>query len=320
VRTLLLPERHFDFRSRWPTRFLFKALTVSQEQPGHLLVTRIGGRLAVTPLLMAVLTAAVVDASLAIDSVPAVFSVTRDPFLAYTASTFAVLGLRSLYFALSGILDRFRYLRLSLVFVLLAVAAKTFVHRYDHTATVLTLAVVAAVVLAGVAASAARTRSWRGAEALKKSRPTPLEDLSEAIEVSRTNLRKVLILIAGTLVVIIGLIIAPLPGPGPVILVPIGLGILATEFIWARRLLDTLRAQADGLQRRVDGIVSRTSIWTVPAIVAAYWGTIIGVSLVIKGPTPATYWVVSGSVFVPIGIWALRAGWRWGRQRRDESR
>lgn len=315
LRTLIMPEHHYDFRSRWPTRPLLRLFRVSTEYRGQKLFARVEGRWGITPIMLVVLTASVMDATFAIDSVPAVFSVTRDPFLAYTASIFAVLGLRSLYMAIAGIVGRFRYLRVSLVFVLLCVAGKMFIGRYDPESTLITLVTVASIIVLGVGTSALRNRMLRRDEGHEEIRPTPLEDLTEAVEVSRRNFRKVVILIIGTLVVLIGILIAPLPGPGPVILVPIGLGLLATEFIWARRLLETLRAQTDALQRSTDEVIRRTSILIVPLVVLGYWGSVVAASLWIRLKEPTLFWVVAASAFLPISVWAWGAVARWRRGR-----
>lgn len=315
LRTLVLPEHSYDFRTRWPTRPLLRLFRVSTEHRGQKLFARVDGRWAITPIMLVVLTASVLDATFAIDSVPAVFSVTRDPFLAYTASTFAVLGLRSLYIAVAHVVGGFRYLRISLVFVLLCVAGKMFIGRYDPHANLVTLVAVAMIILLGVGASALRNFMLRRVEGPGHVRPTPLEDLTEAVEVSRRNLRKVVILIVGTVVVLIGIVIAPLPGPGPVILVPIGLGLLATEFIWARRLLETLRAQSDVVQRRTDEVIRRTSILIVPMIVAGYWVSVVAASLWVPIKKPVVFWVVACSAFLPLAVWAWSAVIRWRRDR-----
>jgi tellurite resistance protein TerC len=85
---------------------------------------RQGGRLVATPLLIALIVVETTDLVFALDSIPAVFAVSRDPFLVYTSNVFAMLGLRSLYFLLAGVVERFRYLRLGLAAILVFVAGK----------------------------------------------------------------------------------------------------------------------------------------------------------------------------------------------------
>jgi tellurite resistance protein TerC len=82
------------------------------------------GALMVTPLLLALLVVEATDLIFAVDSIPAIFAVTGDPFLVFTSNVFAILGLRSLYFALAGMIDRFRYLKVALAGVLAIVGTK----------------------------------------------------------------------------------------------------------------------------------------------------------------------------------------------------
>jgi len=93
------------------------------------------------------------DLLFAIDSIPAVFAVTQDPFIVFTSNVFAILGLRSLYFALAGLMEQFRYLKISLVFILAYVAVKMIlVHHYPIPIPV-TLGVIGGILLVGVGAS-----------------------------------------------------------------------------------------------------------------------------------------------------------------------
>jgi tellurite resistance protein TerC len=82
------------------------------------------GMLMLTPLALALIVVEFTDLIFAVDSIPAIFAITADPFLVFTSNVFAILGLRSLYFALSGMLDKFRYLKLSLALVLMVVGVK----------------------------------------------------------------------------------------------------------------------------------------------------------------------------------------------------
>jgi tellurite resistance protein TerC len=122
------------------------------------------GALLATPLLLAVVMVELSDAIFAVDSIPAIFAITTDPFLVFTSNVFAILGLRSLYFALSGIIDRFRYLKVALSFVLILIGGKMLAHHWlepllgDHVSLV-TLAAVAAILAAGVLASLTRPLS-----------------------------------------------------------------------------------------------------------------------------------------------------------------
>ena len=82
----------------------------------------------ITPLLLALIMVEFTDLIFAVDSIPAIFAITTDPFLVFTSNVFAILGLRSLYFALAGMIDRFRYLKVALALVLLLVGVKMMTH------------------------------------------------------------------------------------------------------------------------------------------------------------------------------------------------
>lgn len=120
--------------------------------------TRIEGRMTVTPLFLVLLLVESTDLLFAVDSVPAVLAVTRDPFLVFTSNVFAILGLRSLYFALAGAMSRFRYLKMSLVFILAFVGVKMmFVHHYAIP-TLVSLSFIIGILAVGVAASVVGNR------------------------------------------------------------------------------------------------------------------------------------------------------------------
>jgi tellurite resistance protein TerC len=100
--------------------------------PGHATIERApsAGKLLLTPLALALILVESTDVIFAVDSIPAIFAITADPFLVFTSNVFAILGLRSLYFALAGMLDKFRYLKVSLALVLLVVGLKMFLAEW----------------------------------------------------------------------------------------------------------------------------------------------------------------------------------------------
>jgi tellurite resistance protein TerC len=77
-----------------------------------------------TPLALALIVVEATDLIFAVDSIPAIFAITADPFLIFTSNVFAILGLRSLYFALAGLIDKFRYLKVSLSLILILIGVK----------------------------------------------------------------------------------------------------------------------------------------------------------------------------------------------------
>lgn len=110
---------------RNPVLKLFrKIVPVTPEYHGQKFFTRIGGRLWATPLFVALLVVEFTDIVFAIDSVPAIFAITSEPFIVFTSNVFAILGLRSLYFALAGLMQMFHYLHYGLAAVLMFVGGK----------------------------------------------------------------------------------------------------------------------------------------------------------------------------------------------------
>src|SRR5262249_45576285 len=92
--------------------------------------TRVEGKLAMTPMFLALIVVETTDLVFAVDSIPAVIGLTQDPFLVFTSNVFAILGLRSLYFALADLLGRFHYLKYSLVAILAFVGVKMLIHDF----------------------------------------------------------------------------------------------------------------------------------------------------------------------------------------------
>ena len=117
------------------------------------------GKRMATPLFLALMLVEVSDIIFAVDSIPAIFAVTQDPFIVYTANIFAILGLRSLYFLLAGIIDRFKYLKVGLSFVLVFVGIKMCLLEVVKIPSWLSLIVIALLLGGSVYWSLHKTRS-----------------------------------------------------------------------------------------------------------------------------------------------------------------
>jgi tellurite resistance protein TerC len=143
-------------------RVLRRTLPISSHHDGSRLVTVINGRRAGTPLLAALMMVAAFDVMFALDSIPAIFAVTRDTFVVFAANAFSLLGMVSLYFVLDGLLSRFRYLHLGLAAILAYVAAKMLLVDFWHPPIGLSLAAIAApLALAAIASALAERRHAR---------------------------------------------------------------------------------------------------------------------------------------------------------------
>ncbi|SDS20882.1 TerC family protein [Agrococcus carbonis] len=125
---------------------------------GQRFLVRRAGVVMATPLLAVLVLVEVTDIIFAVDSIPAIFAVTAEPFIVFTANAFAILGLRAMYFLLADLMHRFVYLKVGLAVVLLWVGAKMALLDVLYIPTPVSLAVVAAIIAASVVASLVRTR------------------------------------------------------------------------------------------------------------------------------------------------------------------
>jgi tellurite resistance protein TerC len=142
-------------------RGLRRILPVTESYHGPRLLIRDGGRTVATPLLVALVAIEVTDLIFALDSIPAVFGVTRDVYVVFTSNALAVLGLRALYFLLASSMDRFVYLKQGLAVLLTFIGVKMLLSPVLHLPVVVSLAVIVAVVGGAVGASRWRDRRDR---------------------------------------------------------------------------------------------------------------------------------------------------------------
>jgi len=153
-------------------RLVRKCFPVSPGFDGAKFLTRLDGRLALTPLALVLLLVETTDLIFAVDSVPAVFSVTRKAFIVFTSNVFAIVGLRSLYFLLVGALGYFRYLKIGLSVVLAFIGAKMLLDPHEQSPrwfqveipTSISLLVVAAILAVSIALSVTAARREKNAK------------------------------------------------------------------------------------------------------------------------------------------------------------
>lgn len=134
-------------------RIFQRFVPVARDYSGDRFFTRTNGVLMATPLFVVLLVIETTDVIFAVDSIPAIFAVTRDPFIVYTSNAFAILGLRALYFALAGVMDRFVYLRQGLIAILAFVGVKMIMSDVYKIPSVASLAVVGTILVVAAAAS-----------------------------------------------------------------------------------------------------------------------------------------------------------------------
>ena len=135
-------------------RWFKKLMPVTPEYRGDRFFVRENGVLMATPLFVVLILVEISDLIFAVDSIPAIFAVTTDPFIVYTSNVFAILGLRSLYFALAGVMDKFHYLKLGLGVILTFVGIKMLlVHTPWKIDTLISLGVIIVILTASVVCS-----------------------------------------------------------------------------------------------------------------------------------------------------------------------
>jgi len=136
-----------------------KLMPVTPEYRGDKFFVREHGIRMATPLFVVLLLVEISDVIFAVDSIPAIFAVTKDPFIVYTSNVFAILGLRSLYFALAGVMDKFHYLKMGLGVVLTFVGVKMILaHTVWKIDTLVSLGVIVAILTTSVVMSLLRPR------------------------------------------------------------------------------------------------------------------------------------------------------------------
>jgi tellurite resistance protein TerC len=153
VRIIYQKETEVDPEMNLLLRFARKYLRVTKDYEENKFFTKIDGRSFATPLLLVLLVVESTDVVFAVDSIPAIFGITHDPFIVYTSNIFAVLGLRAMFFLLQGMMSRFHYLPIGLGLVLAFVGAKMLIAGHYQIPIGLSLAVVALVLSGSVAAS-----------------------------------------------------------------------------------------------------------------------------------------------------------------------
>ena len=160
LRMLRQRNEHIDMSQSKTLRLFRRFVPTTDEYHGQRFWIRRKGVLLATPLLAVLVIVEVTDIIFAVDSIPAIFAVTQEPFLVFASNAFAILGLRAMYFLLADLMHRFVYLKLGLSFVLVWVGIKMIVsHAWVTIPTLLSLGIVVAIITASVVASLLATRS-----------------------------------------------------------------------------------------------------------------------------------------------------------------
>ena len=249
---------------------------------GQRFLLREHGKLVATPLLAALVVIEVTDVVFAVDSVPAILAVSREPFIVFASNAFAILGLRAMYFLLGDARDRFHYLSHALGAILVFVGIKMALSHWWHLPTAASLGVIVIILAAAIVFSGLKQRAdarthmaiperddaERGLHSgvvhggldrdgdgkitdadLAAATPAPawqrlgLRGPAIVLRWFTRNAKRMAVLIVGVAVLLAGFAMLVLPGPGIIVLI-LGLAILATEFAWAERALDQTSSRA----------------------------------------------------------------------------
>jgi tellurite resistance protein TerC len=163
-------EMAIDPQQNRVLRLLSRVIPLSPDYDGQKLFTKRNGVLMATPLFAVLVIVETTDLVFAVDSIPAIFAVTRDPFIVYTSNAFAILGLRALYFLLAGVADRFVYLKTGLAVILAFVGTKMLVAEFYHVPVWISLTVI------GVVLAVSLIASLRSGRRLDAAHEAPLPD------------------------------------------------------------------------------------------------------------------------------------------------
>jgi len=149
-------EDHVDPSRNPLLRLLRRRVPMTDDYEGQRFFIRRAGRVLATPMLAVLVVVETTDVVFAVDSIPAIFAVTEEPFLVFTSNAFAILGLRALYFLLAGMITRFAYLKIGLAAVLAFVGVKLLLTHVVHLPIWLSLGVIAAILGTALVASLVR--------------------------------------------------------------------------------------------------------------------------------------------------------------------
>lgn len=145
-------DEDFDPHNSWIVKIIHKIVPVAKKHNGKLFV-KINGKTAVTVLFVSLIVIEFTDVVFALDSIPAIFGITTDPFIVFTSNIFAILGLRSLYFVIAKIHDMFVFLQYGLAFILVFIGVKMMVEEFIHISLGISLGIVFFTLFASIIAS-----------------------------------------------------------------------------------------------------------------------------------------------------------------------
>ncbi|NOT78955.1 MAG: TerC family protein [Bacteriovoracaceae bacterium] len=146
-------EKTIEIEANPLIRFIKKFAKISPNFDGEKFRTILNGKKVFTPLFLVLVMIETTDIIFAVDSIPAVLAITSDPYIVFTSNVFAILGLRSLYFALNGVMEMFEYINYALAGILVFVGVKMIISPWFHMPTIISVGVIFTLLLASILAS-----------------------------------------------------------------------------------------------------------------------------------------------------------------------
>ncbi|VAW93437.1 hypothetical protein MNBD_GAMMA21-1884 [hydrothermal vent metagenome] len=192
------------------------------------------GKWFITPMLVALLCIEYTDLIFSFDSLPTALSVSNSPFIILSASILALLGLRALYFIFSCVIIQLQYIKFAIVIILLLSAFRAAMFDiYPIHSNVMLLILSSVLTIGGMLSLLHRDRN-------EKIELPFVENIGRLYQITYKTFRRLVVTLVGVSVIIVGIIMIVTPGPA-IIVIPAGLAILATEFVWARLLLKKIK-------------------------------------------------------------------------------
>jgi tellurite resistance protein TerC len=163
IKLLCAGEEQIEPEKNPAVRLVRRFIKITPTYEGQRFFIRKDAKLWATPLFLVLVVVETTDVIFAVDSIPAIFAITLDPFIVYTSNVFAILGLRALFFLLAGVMEMFRYLRVGLSFVLCFVGAKMLIADFYKIPIGISLGVVGGILVLSILASLLKQRKEEGA-------------------------------------------------------------------------------------------------------------------------------------------------------------
>ena len=158
IKMLIFADKESDLGDNPLLRWLRGHMKISDNYDGENFTTHINGVRYFTPLMLVLLLIEISDVIFAVDSIPAIFAITKDPFIVFTSNMFAIMGLRALYFLLADSAERFHLLKYGLALVLLFVGGKMLASYWFHVPVLVSLSIVGAILVISIIASLVLTK------------------------------------------------------------------------------------------------------------------------------------------------------------------